>query len=47
MNMKEWVVTLEDEAATVKLGHSVAMATNNQGLIIYLFGDLGAGENHL
>lgn len=44
MNMKEWVVTLEDEAATVKLGRSVAMATNNHGLIIYLFGDLGAGK---
>ncbi|WP_311755568.1 tRNA (adenosine(37)-N6)-threonylcarbamoyltransferase complex ATPase subunit type 1 TsaE [Proteus terrae] len=42
--MKEWVVTLEDEAATVKLGRTVAMATNHSGLIIYLYGDLGAGK---
>ncbi len=44
MNMKEWVVTLKDEAATVKLGRSVAIAADNTGLIIYLYGDLGAGK---
>ncbi|WP_337230320.1 tRNA (adenosine(37)-N6)-threonylcarbamoyltransferase complex ATPase subunit type 1 TsaE, partial [Proteus terrae] len=42
--MKEWVVKLEDDAATVELGRTVAMATEHRGLIIYLYGDLGAGK---
>ena len=44
INMKDWVVTLEDEAATVELGRTVAIATDHSGLIIYLYGDLGAGK---
>lgn len=44
MNMNEWVIALKDETATVNLGRTVALACENHGLILYLYGSLGAGK---
>jgi len=37
---------LADEAATVAMGNKLASLTE-QGVVIYLHGDLGAGKNHI
>tara|TARA_B100000767_G_scaffold273225_1_gene302792 strand:+ start:1848 stop:2426 length:579 start_codon:yes stop_codon:yes gene_type:complete len=39
--------TLNDEAATVALGHSFAKAAASYGLCVYFVGDLGAGKTTL
>ncbi|MDE9484290.1 tRNA (adenosine(37)-N6)-threonylcarbamoyltransferase complex ATPase subunit type 1 TsaE, partial [Xenorhabdus bovienii] len=41
--MKELVLSLPNENATVALGNAVA-AISNRGYVIYLYGDLGAGK---
>ncbi|AXF77398.1 tRNA (adenosine(37)-N6)-threonylcarbamoyltransferase complex ATPase subunit type 1 TsaE [Erwinia tracheiphila] len=41
--MKTCIMTLCDEATTLALGASVARASE-KGLILYLYGDLGAGK---
>ncbi|MCC8373874.1 MULTISPECIES: tRNA (adenosine(37)-N6)-threonylcarbamoyltransferase complex ATPase subunit type 1 TsaE [Photorhabdus] len=41
--MKELILSLKDEDATVSLGSAVAAACNSGG-VIYLYGDLGAGK---
>ncbi|NHB92232.1 tRNA (adenosine(37)-N6)-threonylcarbamoyltransferase complex ATPase subunit type 1 TsaE [Photorhabdus cinerea] len=41
--MKELVLSLQNEDATVSLGRAVAVACN-RGSVIYLYGDLGAGK---
>ncbi|CDL85734.1 tRNA threonylcarbamoyladenosine biosynthesis protein TsaE [Xenorhabdus szentirmaii] len=42
-SMKELVLLLTDESATVALGNAVA-AIGDRGYVIYLYGDLGAGK---
>lgn len=41
--MKEFVLSLEDEAATLALGAALAQACH-QGCVFHLYGDLGAGK---